>query len=64
MVDARTGKPFGRTFFKKYTCETPAFAYNDQSLDKRLRENLESYTASTATDSLWPTISARRRHRW
>ena len=51
MVDARTGKPFGRTFFKKYTCETPAFAYNDQSLDKRLRENLESYTASTATDS-------------
>ena len=51
MVDAQSGKPYGRTFFKKYECETPAFAFNDQTLDKRLRENLDSYTGATSTDS-------------
>ena len=57
MVDRKTGKPFGKVFFNNYSCEAPAFAYSDGTLDERLRDKLRSYSSIPQTDnSTWLTI--------
>ena len=51
MVDVKTGKSLRKVFSVKYSCEAPAFAFSDQTIDKRLRERLQSYSSATPTDS-------------
>ncbi len=50
MVEAHNGKGARKVFSLKYKCETPAFAYADQTIDARLRQRLESYTSSTRNE--------------
>ncbi len=57
MIDRKTQKPFDRVFYNRYECEVPDFAYADNSLDKRLRDNLKSYESIPQTDnSMWLTL--------
>ena len=51
LVDAKTGKASRKIFYLKYSCEAPAFAFSDQTIDARLRERLESYSSSKPSDS-------------
>lgn len=51
MVDKQTGKAHRKIFCKKYTCETPSFAFSDQTLDARLRKRLDSYSSESPSDS-------------
>ncbi len=51
MVEVKSGKAVRKIFCKRYVCEAPAFAFSDQSIDKRLRERLQSYSSDAPSDS-------------
>lgn len=57
IVEKKSGKPFGKTLHNTFTCEVPAFAYADGTLDQRLRDRLSSYTSVPSADnSTWITL--------
>lgn len=51
MVDSETGKAAKKIFSLKYSCEAPAFAFADQTMDAKLRSKLDSYTSEQPSDS-------------
>lgn len=53
MVDKETRKAFGKVFFQRYTCEPPAFAFADPTLDEKLRDKLDSYSSIPQRDNSW-----------
>ena len=59
MVETESGKAARKVFYLKYECETPAFAYSDQTIDSRLRERLDSYSSTKPSDSSsWVMIAS------
>lgn len=51
MVDAHNAKDVKRIFSYRYTCDAPAFAFSDQTIDARLRDRLDSYSSEQPSDS-------------
>ncbi|MBQ4195328.1 MAG: ATP-dependent zinc metalloprotease FtsH [Thermoguttaceae bacterium] len=44
LVDAKTGKASRKIFYLKYSCEAPAFAFSDQTIDAQTIAVVRKYT--------------------
>ncbi|MDO4587898.1 MAG: ATP-dependent zinc metalloprotease FtsH [Planctomycetia bacterium] len=51
LVFNATGKRTGKLIYKRFHCEVPVFAFEDQKLDEKIQKHVNSYTSTTPSDN-------------